>query len=175
MRGVSPALVRKRYLARLVGAVLFASAVGWETRSTLLADDPKEKPKPTQVLTVSHGEAQPRIIVVSLYSEGKLLRSGEIDSKVGTFALWRGLPIGKYEVHFEAKGYKKGIKHILLSEQDAQSSVSAELDQKVEIVLGGGPSIQELQEELNQLKKSNADLNTKLQKLQAEVDQLKKK
>jgi hypothetical protein len=144
-------------------------------RYHVFADEPSGKSKPTKDLAVIHGETNPRIITVSLFSDGKQIRSGELDSQQGVTVHWRKLPVGDYEVHFEAKGFKKAIKRIKLAEEMVNPTVRAELDEKSELVLGGGPSMQELQKQIEKLQQANADLRARVEKLQKEIEQLKKK
>jgi hypothetical protein len=88
-----------------------------------LADEPKEKAQPTASLTVLHDNdryTEP-LALVTLYREGKPVRSAKLKaSSAGTArdnrVTWQKLPIGVYELHFEAAGFKKFVKKVVLAE-----------------------------------------------------------
>jgi len=115
-----------------------------------------------------------------LYLDGKVMRSSEIQSPSQFGAegaiLWENLPPGQYELHFEANDFKKGIKRLTLVEGQTQTpSVATELSKDRELILGGGPSLVEIQRELAALQKANVELQKKVESLEAEIAKLKRK
>jgi hypothetical protein len=134
------------------------------------AEQPADKPKAVISLQVYHpGGSIPGLVQASLFQDGKLIRSRELDWGSNTYdkVTWEKLSPGIYEVHFEAPGYPRSVKRLVLTEDDLALKVSAQLD-KQPLVTGAGPSLQELAEEVQRLK-------AQVRSLRAEVEQLKKK
>jgi hypothetical protein len=134
------------------------------------AEQPADKPKAAVSLQVYHpGDPNPRLVQASLFQDGKLIRSRELDWASGTYdkLTWERLSPGAYEVHFEAPGYARAVKRLVLTEDDQTLRASAQLD-KQPLVTGAGPSLQELAEEVQRLK-------AEVRSLRAAVEQLKKK
>jgi hypothetical protein len=134
----------------------------------------KTEPQKTCSLTVLHDNtALPELVLVELHQDGKVIRTREL--KIREFGVtatdervtWTKLPPGRYELHFEGKGYEKFIKRITLVEDDETPKYRAELDKKA-VVIGDGVSLAEMQKQLEALKKKVAEL-------EAEVEKLKKK
>jgi hypothetical protein len=134
------------------------------------ARQPADKPKAALSLQVYHpGGSIPRLVRASLFQDGKLIRSRELDwqSSKDDKVTWVKLLPGAYEVHFEAPGYPRSVKRLVLTEDDQTLKLSAQLD-KQPLVTGAGPSLQELAEEVQRLK-------AEVRSLRAAVEQLKKK
>lgn len=74
----------------------------------------------------------PKFVLVSLYRDGELLRSRELepfDVRCKHRVTWKNLPSGVYEVCFEAKGYGRGVKRVRVSPEDEDElEVHIELD-----------------------------------------------
>ncbi len=151
--------------------------IAWPTHDS----DAQENSKGLKLRVVhSNGSADPRFITVSLYLDGKVMRNDEMQSPSQFGAagaiLWEKLSPGQYEIHFEANGFKKGIKRITLVDGQTQTpSVASELSKDKELILGGGPSLAEIQMELAALKKANVELQKKVESLEAEIAKLKRK
>jgi hypothetical protein len=142
------------------------------------ADEPKDNAKPTASLEVYHpGSGVPLVVQVGLYQDGKLIRAREVNanSNVQDKVTWAKLPVGPYEVHFEAPGYGTFVKRVLLSEDDPPARIVIQLERQPMAVGLGGPSLQELSQELQKVKKANAELQAQMQVLREAVEQLKKK
>jgi hypothetical protein len=140
------------------------------------ADEPKDNAKPTASLTAYHPGAQvPLVVQVSLYQDGKLIRAREVNWSGDDKVTWPKLAVGAYELHFEAPGYAKFVKRVLLSEDDPPARVMIQLDRQPVVVGPGGPSFQEVCDELQKLRKANADLQAQVRALRELVEQLKKK
>jgi hypothetical protein len=146
-------------------------AAGWLIGPTPTSARADEKSKPSSI-TVIHGDKDlPDLVMVTLYHEGKPVRSRELKYASGFSdadrVTWTKLAPGRYEVHFEAKGYEKFIKRFILGEEDA-NVVRVQLDKKETVVGSAGLSLQEMEKQIEALKKKVAEL-------EAEVDKLKKK
>jgi hypothetical protein len=139
-----------------------------------LADEPKDKAQPTASLTVLHDNdryTEP-LALVTLYREGKPVRSAKLKaSSAGTArdnkVTWQKLPVGVYELHFEAAGFRKFVKKVVLAEDGPELVVRVQLNFNTDQSLGTGPSLQELSEQVARLK-------GQVEQLQAEVARLKK-
>jgi hypothetical protein len=139
-----------------------------------LGDEPRDKAQPTASLTVLHDNfryTEP-LALVTLYREGKPVRSAELktssdESTPDRKVTWQKLPVGVYELHFEAAGFKKFVKRVVLAEEGPELVVHVQLDLNTERSLGTGPSLQELSDQVARLKE-------KVEQLQAEVARLKK-
>jgi hypothetical protein len=129
-----------------------------------------------ELVVVHQDRALPGPVLASVYREGKLIRSKELTSEVGadTGRLQVKAPPGRFEVHFEAAGYPKLVKRVLLTADDRKVFVRAALE-KGGAVLGGGPSLEELAEQVRRLRKENAELRAGVEALRKEVDGLRKK
>jgi len=142
------------------------------------AQEPANKGSFTVVNSLGGNNSDPPVVLVELYQEGKIIRSRELKSGgeiVPQKVTWGNLAPGRYEVHFQAPGYEKFIKRLLISKEDADIPVAVEVSKKAVVVGGDGPSLQEMADELGRLKKENADLQARVESLQIEVNQLKKK
>jgi cell division protein FtsB len=87
---------------------------------------------------------------------------------------WEKLPAGLYEAHFEAAGFKKFVKRVVLAEDGPGLVLKVQLDLNTPQTLGGGPSGQQLAQDLAALKKEQAELQKQIADLRAEVAKLKK-
>jgi cell division protein YceG involved in septum cleavage len=105
-------------------------------------------------------------VMVELYCDGKLVRTREIVAPFisATVVSVPKLKPGNYELHFLASGYKPFIKRVLLAEDDTEQMISVELNTAGGVV-GGGPSLQELAEQIEKLKKENAEIRAEIEKL----------
>jgi hypothetical protein len=123
-----------------------------------------------EVTVVHEDRSLPPIVTVELYQDGKLLRSRELNfsSTTEDKVVWRKLKPGRYEVHFEGRGYKTLVKRFTLVEGDTGYKIRVELDKDQAVVIGSGVSLAEMQKELEATKK-------KVAALEAEVEKLKKK
>src|SRR5262245_22876924 len=142
--------------------LLLAAGLSLSGTSLLCAQQPKPEEK-TVNLKVDNGYGA--TVMVELYQDGKLIRMREIPGP-GNYQ-WMKLKPGRYEVHFMDKNHKPFIKRLLLSEDDTDQAVEVELTLNGGVV-GGGVSLQELAEQIDKLKKENAELR-------AEIEKLKKK
>jgi hypothetical protein len=147
-------------------------AAGWLSGHAPDAVRAQDKQEGTIPLTVSHENGSlPQIVTVELYQDGKLLRTRELDRQdtIDWKITWMNMKPGRYEVHFEGRGYKPLIKRFTLAEGDKDYKVRVELDKDATVVVGsGGVSFQEMEKQLETLKK-------KVETLEAEVEKLKKK
>jgi hypothetical protein len=127
-----------------------------------------EKPAKTTSLTVVHdNNSLPELVLVTLYQDGKPIRSRELKHFWADTVRWDKLSPGMYEAHMEARGFEKYVKRVFLTEEDGGSKVYVELEKKGGAV-GGGPSIKEITDQLKALQ-------DKVKALEAEVERLKKK
>jgi hypothetical protein len=143
--------------------VAVVSAVG---SSRAQAQQPKPEDKTVDLKVTNPID---RIVMIELYQDGKLIRTREIAAAFvshGT-TTFNKLKPGRYEVHFLAPSYKPFVKRMLLSEEDTEQTITVQLNVDGGVI-GGGVSLQELAEQIAQLKKENAELR-------AEIEKLKKK
>jgi hypothetical protein len=158
--------------------LILVAAVGLLINGPAIADEPKSPPTPTVKLTVIHSNYDlPTYVLVTLHQGGKVLRSRELNcrSARNDEVIWENVPVGKCEVHFEAPNSGKFVKHLVLTEADAATTVRVEFDpNKKAASIGGGPSLDDLAAELKELKKINAELKAAVDELQAELKALKK-
>jgi hypothetical protein len=132
---------------------------------------PKEKPSRPKSFKVTHVGIDPQFVLVELYHEGKVLRSREVEGlgpnvfgqhQPVTFT-WANMPLGRYELHFYAKGYPRSIKCFVLAEDDPEEiAVRVEMDKEKSYIAGGGPAVQELAAENERLKRAHAALQAQL-------------
>jgi hypothetical protein len=161
-------------LSTLLACLLTLSAIS--APGAALADEPKDKAQPTASLTVLHDNTRytEPLALVTLYREGKPVRSAELKASPptprddqGNKVTWQKLPVGLYELHFEAAGFKKFVKRIVLAEDGPELVVRVQLDLNTDRSLGTGASLQELSDQVARLK-------GQVEQLQAEVGRLKK-
>jgi hypothetical protein len=130
------------------------------------AQQPPKTDGKTVELKISN--AMTLTVMVELYCDGKLVRTRELTPpfiNANVVSIPKLKP-GNYEVHFLANGYKPFIKRVLLAEDDTEQTVSVELN-SAGGVLGGGPSLQELAEQIEKLKKENAEIRAEIEKLKS--------
>jgi hypothetical protein len=141
------------------------------------AQEPKEKSRPAKSLTIMHdGNWNEKLCLVTLYQEGKPFRSAELEqgSTDHKSVTWEKLPTGLYEVHFEAAGFKKFIKRVVLAEDGPELVLKVQLDLNTPQTLGAGPSTDRLAQDLAALKKEQAEMQKQIADLRAEIAKLKK-
>jgi hypothetical protein len=126
----------------------------------------------TLYFTKDAAKDAPKVVLVTLFSKGKALRSSEL--KDGRWAPWRGLAAGAYELHVEAEGYAKCVKHLILSDEEKEYRVHAVVGKRP-LILGAGPSLEELFARLKKLEEKNAELQATVDQLRKDVEQRKKK
>jgi hypothetical protein len=142
-----------------------APAVALLSLAPTRAQQPPKTDGKTVELKISNAKAVD--VMVELYTDGKLVRTREVMAlNAGVFTISKLKP-GNYEIHFLASGYKPFIKRVLLSEEDTEQTVSVELNSMGGGVLGGGPSLQELQDQIEKLKKENAEIRAEIEKLKS--------
>ena len=133
-----------------------------------------EKSPNTASLKVIYDKSYSDYVLVELHQDGKLLRTRELkngfrvgllESPKATSVTFDKLAAGRYEVHFEGAGYKKCMKRIGIGQDDKDATVYVELDKNEVRVIGGGPSLQELEKRIVDLEKANAELKTEIEKL----------
>jgi hypothetical protein len=136
---------------------------------------PKERQE-TADLVVINRYVRPSPILVTLFFQGKAVRSREVHKgdKEPAKVRWSNLPVGPYEIHFEAEGFKPFIKRFVLSREDKDFEVQIKVSKEA-TVLGGGLSLDGLCERVKKLEQANADLRAQVERLQQEIHQLKKK
>jgi len=105
-------------------------------------------------------------VMIELYQDGKLIRTREFAPQFvsPTETTFTKLKPGKYEVHFLAQSYKTFVKRVLLAEEDPMQTITVELNTNGGVI-GGGVSLQELIEQVAQLKKENAEIRAEIEKL----------
>jgi hypothetical protein len=154
---------------RLICSAALVVAVGWLSHGTPGAARADEKPPNKAALKVIYAKSYSDYVLVELYRDGKLLRTRELQNGFSaTSVTFDKLAGGRYEVHFGGAGYKKCIKRIAIGQDDTDATVYVELDKMEERVVGGGPSLRELEKRIAQLEQANAELR-------AEIEKLKKK
>jgi|SRR5947209_9694498 len=159
---------RTRFPLRATFAVLLVTAAACGAAG----QDAKKEPAKTRVLNAKFNSNAltnyPEVVLVQLYQEGKLLREKEVsswpNSALPKSVVWAQLPPGRYEVHFEARGFARAVKKVFLSEEDeAESTILIEIDQKADLTSGGdGPTLHGLAEEIKKLKEEVARLKAQL-------------
>lgn len=133
-------------------AIGFATAMsllaGWGSDATAGKKDKKAAPPATGTLTAGAVIRDgPKFVLVSLYRDGELVRSRELENfrdwgipsgllgassePPGWKVVWKDLPVGTYEVRFEARGFAVGVKRVRVSGEDGDALiVHAELGEK---------------------------------------------
>jgi hypothetical protein len=156
----------------VLGAVLLAVKLGPPCEARAAGDKPRE----TVNLVVYHEPSpKPPEVWVTLLSDGKAVRSKQLrpdGPPTDRQANWEGLPTGSYELQFEADGYEKDVKRIVLSKEDRELQVRVSLTKKVG---SGDAAFRELAERVKKLEEGTAELRATVDRLQKEIDQLKKK
>jgi hypothetical protein len=121
----------------------------------------------------------PKLVMVTLLSNGKAIRSRQLDSgwftseKTHKEVTWDKLPVGAYELQFQADGYEKSVYQIALSKDDKQLKVGVPEMKKTGI--GDDPAFRHLVERVMKLEAANADLRGSAARLQRELDELRKR
>jgi len=142
----------------------------------------EEKPPDTVGLTVRVYSGQrdnPKLVMVTLLSNGKAVRSRQLDAgwftseKTDKEVTWDDLPVGAYELQFQADGYEKSVYQIALSKDDKQLRVGVPEMKKVGI--GDDPTFRHLVERVTKLEGANAELRGMAARLQKEIDELRKR
>ena len=114
----------------------------------------------------------PKAVLVTLLSKGRAIRSREL--RHAEWVNWKGLPAGAYELHVEAEGYARCVKHLTLSAEDKDMRVHA-LVGKTPLVLGAGASLEEVLARLRKLEEKNAELRATVDQVRKDIERLKKK
>jgi hypothetical protein len=97
---------------------------------------------------------------VTLYQDGKAIATKEL--RFGGRTQFDRLSLGTYEVRFEALGHTTIAKRVLLREGDRSHVVRAKLPKGTgSVVLGAGPSLQELEARIKKLEAAVAKLQKK--------------
>jgi hypothetical protein len=108
-----------------------------------------------------HGRGVDFPVFVTLYKDGQAIRTTELPSTVITggrgSVTWNGVPTGSLEVHFEARGYGKVIKRIIVV-KGTRVSVRVDAMDKKDELWGAGPSLFELQKRIETLEAEVAAL-----------------
>ncbi len=152
-----------RSLILTIALVVASAWLTGSTPGTLRADE--KAPPNTSALKVVYAKSYSDYVLVELHQNGKLLRTRELPNGTTTAtATFDKLAAGRYEVHFEGAGYKKFIKRVSIGQDDKDATVYVELD-KTERIVGGGPSLQELEKRIAELEKANAELKAEIEKL----------
>ena len=103
-------------------------------------------------------------VFVTLYKDGQAIRTTETPSNARNpgsgVVKWDEVPTGPLEVHFEARGYGKVIKRIIVVKGGDWVNVRLDAMDKKDELWGAGPSLFELQK--------------RIEALEAEVTALKK-
>ena len=130
--------------------------------------------QPTSSGSVSVANQVNFSVFVTLYKDGKAIRTTELRTD-GTsyYVTWNDVPIGALEVHFEAKGYGKVIKRIVVV-KDGQVRVELNSMDKNDEVWGAGPSLFDLQKRIETLETANTALKSEVTALKADIAALKK-
>lgn len=105
-----------------------------------------------------HGRIIDFPVFVTLYKDGQVIRTTDLPSTGNNRSLaWDEVPTGSLEVHFEARGYGKVIKRIVLVKR---GQVHVELDamDKKDELWGAGPSLFELEKRIETLEAEVAAL-----------------
>jgi hypothetical protein len=157
-------------LVAILGAVLFAVTPDPGCKARAAA--PEDKPQETVRLTVFHDYSTPTLVLVRLLSDGKAVRSRQLRAFTDTSVTWDKLPVGPYELQFEADGYETAVKKIVLAKEDKELKFRVSLTRKVG---SGDAAFRALAERVKKLEEANAELRATVSRLQKEIDQLKKK
>jgi hypothetical protein len=107
------------------------------------------------------GVADREVATITLYRDGKAIATKDVPfgSNGATFDK---LSSGPYEVRFEALGHKTVVKRVVLRATDKSLPLWASLPKgKGTVVLGAGPSIQELAARIKKLEDDVAKLQKK--------------
>jgi hypothetical protein len=105
------------------------------------------------------------VALVTLYKQGQAVRSTDL-SNVGSARVdWKGLAPGSYEVHFEAKGYGKVVKRVVLAPGVLSSVVLGSIGQNDE-AWGAGPTLFELQRRITALETENQNMKVRVVELE---------
>ena len=97
---------------------------------------------------------------VSLFKAGVMVRSADLynspNNASGSLD-WTGLDVGTYEVHFQTKGYGTVIKKIALS-SEMMPQVNLDSVSKNDEVWDGGPTVYEMEAQIQALHRSQLEL-----------------
>ena len=155
-------------IALVLGLFLVASlahdAAGQDAKTELL------KNRSLKVKFIP-GKSYPDVVLVQLYQDGKLLREREASysnaSPLPQTIEWLKLAPGRYEVHFEGKGYARAVKKVFISSDDVEETmIVIEMDSKKSLESGGdGPTLHGLTEEIKQLKEEIKQLKEEVKRL----------
>jgi len=104
-----------------------------------------------------HGRVVDFPVFVTLYKDGQAIRTTELPSTGNRSVIWDEVPTGSLEVHFEARGYGKVIKRIILV-KGGQVHVELDAMDKKDELWGAGPSLFELQKRIETLEAEVAAL-----------------
>ena len=162
--------------AAVLGGLLFVRGVdaGRVARA-------EEKPSAVAALTVAaYGGTRdnPKLVMVTLLSNGKAVRSRQLDSgwfpdeKTVREVTWDKLPVGAYELRFQADGYEKSVYEIALSKDDKDLKVGVPVMRKSGVE--DDPAYRHLVERVTKLEAANAELRGTVARLQKETEQLRK-
>jgi hypothetical protein len=160
----------------VLGALLLI--IGADSGRDVRAEGNKQE---TASLTVRayEGVREPRLVMVTLLVNGKAIRSRQLDpgwftqEKTEKAVTWENLPVGPYELQFQADGYEKSVYQIALSKEDKELKVGVPLMKKTGVE--NDPAFKHLTERISKLETDNAELRGTAARLQKEIDQLKKK
>jgi len=156
---------------------ILLTALGTAVGHVPAAEPPKAEAHGAASLTVMHeGNYTEKLALVTLYHDGQPVRSAELEqgSPDRKKVAWDRLPPGLYEVHFEAAGFKKFVKRVVLADAGPEVNLRVQLDMGTSHTLGAGPSTQQLETEIAQLKREQAALKKIVDQLQSEVSRSKK-
>ena len=93
----------------------------------------EDQPPDTATLTVrafSDTRDNPKLVMATLLLNGKAVRSRQLDSgwfpseKTVKEVTWDKLPVGAYELQFQADGYEKSVYKIALSKEDGSCGLA---------------------------------------------------
>jgi hypothetical protein len=111
--------------------------------------------------------------MVTLLSKGKAVRARQLRAFTDEVVTWDKLPVGSYELQFEADGYEKSVRKIVLAKEDKELKVRVSLTKKAGI--RADTAFRELVERVKKLEKANVELQATVHRLEKEIDRLKKK
>ncbi|HEY0075805.1 MAG TPA: hypothetical protein VGB77_17015 [Abditibacteriaceae bacterium] len=150
----------------LIGSLLFQSN-----------GQTQPKPAPTGGIklsnTISQEGTPSRVnVLATLFKVGEPVRSvtmhnisGNQYDGIETYGSWSDLPVGAYEVLFEAKGFGKVVKRVVVA-PDATASVIIDSMDKNDELWGGGPTLFDLQKRIEALEAENKDLKARVSQLE---------